>query len=308
MKTLGEKSDQEESKSAAESSMQENNVCGSMCNFTDNRPETAIQKKLQNTIRTSSKFNPALVQNYATAKSTPATKSVSSNRAPMQMAVSASAVYALNQGRAAVTTLDGRIAAAETAASNFVQNINLPNGYSHTPHQAAYMANATARGWGNCVEEQLNPVAIGLGWSTQNLGHGSNPDYSATISGKKVWADLTTAHESQGSGAHVTGKLVTKARNGAPNSNNWEAADVTHANTNPLSGAVAPQPIPNGNVTNTHRAAYQRYRAYQNGDDWDRARDQVVARYGRFSFGVYTQTWSQRDRSTFSTAVGRAGF
>lgn len=257
--------------------------------FVDNRSEGISQGKRQKASHGSSLYGDSAVQR----------------------AVSDSAMYA--PGAAAsviINALEGQIAAAELAASNFVQNIGLPPGYIHTPTQAAYMANPTAALWGMCVEEQLNPLAIGLGWTTQYPLTGSRPDYHQVVGGVDVFVDLTTALQAGVGGNHITGKLATAVTNG-DNPATWQAADITHANLNPLNGAPPVIPNYNGNVTQLQMQRLQLYNAYCNDDnaEYDEAKDIVRDLYnGPIHHTTFTQIWNAQQRQQFSARVRNAQF
>lgn len=218
---------------------------------------------------------------------------------PIQLAVSPSATYApganeLNE----IANLDGQIAAAELAAQNRVTNA--PIGYVHTPTQAAYMANPNAAGWGYCVEEQLNLLAPGLGWSTQYPLANSRPDYHKLVGGQQVFVDLTSLAQAGPAGGHITAKLNISAPNGIAPAN-WRAADITHNSLNPLNG-LPPVPINyNGVVTLPHMQYFQRYHNFcQNPNaNWDPYMQNLFQYYGHMSQARFTQIFNQNDRDIF---------
>lgn len=283
--------------------------------FTDGRPEAEAQRQLQAKADNSApvKQLQALQKRIRQRPSGqqgphgPAVTSRQGAEAPVQRTVVDSVVYVPNQGAAAIAALDGQIASSETKASRAVRNIGLPRNYVHTPHQAAYMRHPTPRGWGNCVEEQLNPKARRRGWSITNLGHGANPDYKMIVNGATVWADLTTATEAGAGGNHITGKLQTMASNGAPNTNTWEAADLVHGSLDPLAGGPRKAPKTKGRVTRFQVKAYLTYRGHLLDEgDYNPAMDKLMSKYGRFSYATFTQRWTSKRRSLFARAVNKA--
>ena len=237
---------------------------------------------------------------------------VSDSQGTVQRAVHDSATYPPNQGAAAIANLNGQIAASEAEASARVQNQGIYAGVPHSAIQANYILHPSAMTWGSCVEEILNPLAAVAGWNLNNNAHGANPDYRQDINGAIVWADLTTEGESGPGGPHITDKLLTMRGQGAPNVGQWEAADVTHAGTNPLGGGPPGNPVYNGNITQAHLLAHQAYRAYQKIEDeeadWDPDKDEVEQTYGNVSHAAYTRDWSEEQRDEFTQAVNDAGF
>lgn len=123
----------------------------------------------------------------------------------LQRAISKSATFKPgNVAMLKIEELDKKIPEAEQAASDFVRNIELPPNYIHTPSQAAYMANPNPALWGMCVEEQLNPLAENLGWTTQKRLPGSRPDFYLQINDFVVYVDLTTTEQASVGGFHST--------------------------------------------------------------------------------------------------------
>ncbi|MBN2530588.1 MAG: hypothetical protein JXR76_29645 [Deltaproteobacteria bacterium] len=238
--------------------------------FVDNRPEVIRQRKLK-----------AMIGNTV-AQRVVSTSGVSYTPAPADL------VY--------INALDAQIATAETDATNDVQNNPAPA--LHTRHQARYMANPTARGWGNCVEEKLNVWAGANGWKMANNGGGSNPDYSRVRGGTKIWADLTTAAEAAPGANHIIGKLITKVNSGA-NDSTWVAADVVHGGLNPV-GAGQGNIVTNGIVSVAQSNAWQTLRNYIDGDNYD----QLIERRRQQaedipSYATFSQSWDANRREAF---------
>lgn len=218
----------------------------------------------------------------------------------LQRAVSASATYvpqaaALN----AINDLDAEIPGAEQAAAAQVLH---PPGGIHTPYQANYIRNPIPMTWGYCVEEQLNPEAQNLGWSTQQVMPNARPDYYRKLGNINVFADLTTATQAGPAGNHITSKLQATAHN-YHNAANWQAADITHTGQRP-GGAPLPLVQTNGVVTHAHALHFQNYKAYLGGPQaaYNPDYDRVFHQYGNISSGTFTQTWDKQDRDDFVAA------
>ncbi|MTI88987.1 MAG: hypothetical protein FH748_13595 [Balneolaceae bacterium] len=180
--------------------------------FVDNRPETITNRKLQE------------IANNRT---------VSGPEQVVQRAVYDSATYIPNQGANAIANLEAEIGNAENEARDRVQH-NHP--YQHTPNSAielTYINNPNNMYWGTCVEHILNASNVGQQWNQNNLGYGANPDYMRVINGRTVWVDLTSQNQSGIGAPHISAKLATMRKNGAPGYQQWEAADITHASLNP---------------------------------------------------------------------------
>jgi hypothetical protein len=255
---------------------------GPVAAFVDSRPEATAQRQLAVSIE----HSPRMV----------AQRRRLDTLGVVQRVVSASATYAPQAAALVhIGNLDAQVANAEQDAANEIQN---PAGGLHTARQANYIRNPTPMTWGYCVEEQLDPVAMGLGWTTQHPMPGSRPDYYKTVGTVEVFADLTTAGQAAPAGNHITGKLAATAHN-YPNANQWEAADLIHSGQRP-GGGVPPPVQTNGIVTHVHAQHFQRYRAYL-GDNsvYDGVLDHVVRVYGRVSSGTFTQTWDAQDRDDF---------
>jgi len=216
----------------------------------------------------------------------------------LQRVVSASATYVPQQAALAqITALDGQIATAEQTAANEIQN---PTGGIHTAYQANYLRAPGAMTWGYCVEEQLSPRAINLGWSTQHVMPGARPDYHKIVGQTEVFADLTTAGQAAPAGNHITSKLAATAHNF--NTANWQAADIVHSGQRP-GGGVPPPVQTNGLVTQAHAQHFQRYKAYLGANGvYDPVLNHVAQIYGNISSGTFTQTWNRQARDNFVDA------
>lgn len=246
--------------------------------FSDRRASTQVQLQQQGMMYEKSKGIIQRVPSYSHVQYTPS---------PADMVL--------------INALDAQVAACEIAARNDVQNNPAP--LIHTQHQAAYMRRPSAAGWGNCVEEKLNPWAVANGWSTQNNSSGSNPDYSQMNAGTKIWADLTTAAEAGGGGAHIGDKLMRKASAGEDDST-WVASDIVHQGLNPLAGQPPQAVATNGIVSPQQLTAWQTYEVFKGGyiyDDLMNRRVNELRDIRRIpsSFAVYTQIWSRAKRETF---------
>lgn len=127
-----------------------------------------------------------------------------------------------------VGLLNSDIPEAEEAAENQLSQVKSKK----TPRQLEYIRNPTAANWGNCVEEQLDPLAISSGWTPQvtikknKAKQKSRPDYVKQIDGFTVYVDLTTEMQSGSGAPHVTGKLY---KAGYEKEGHIVAADITHA-------------------------------------------------------------------------------
>lgn len=224
--------------------------------------------------------------------------SARAGRIPVQRVVSASATYVPQAAAlAAITLLDGQIAAAEQDAAHHIQH---PAGGIHTARQANYLRHPNPMTWGYCVEEQLDPRATGLGWNTQLPLGGSRPDYYRTVGPAYVFADLTTAGQANPAGNHITTKLVIAAH--LYDTTHWQAADVIHTGQRP--GGAAPPPIQtNGPVTPLHARRFQEYQAYLRGETgYDELLHQIQQTYGNVTGGTFTQTWDANRRDRFVAA------
>ncbi|MDH4474214.1 MAG: hypothetical protein QE487_16530 [Fluviicola sp.] len=295
--------------------------------FTDNRSETVAQRKLQEIANTSRQVsqlrvfqdvadNGAKVNQVVQMQKIADTHSIrqqppiqrKGNDISSEVVQRVVSVSGLQYIPAAadlllINALDGQIATAETAASNDVQNNPAP--LLHTNQQAAYMNNPTAAGWGNCVEEKLNVWAGANGWSMQNNGGGSNPDYSRTRNGTKIWADLTTAAEAGAGASHIIDKLTRKVRSGS-NDATWVAADVVHQGLNPLAGGPAAVVATNGVVSLAHRNSWQQVKTYQGKGDVgydDLMERRINAADNLPSYAIYTQVWNAARRSRFTSWI-----
>ncbi|MES2554824.1 MAG: hypothetical protein V4604_01670 [Bacteroidota bacterium] len=295
--------------------------------FTDNRSETVAQGKLQEMANTSQQVSQLRVFQDVADTGTKVNRAVQlqgiadthfiQQQLPIQrkannisseviqrvISVSGVQYIPAQADLVFITALDGRIAAAETAASNDVQNNPAP--VQHTNQQAAYMNNPTAAGWGNCVEEKLNVWAGANGWSMQNNGGGSNPDYSRTENGTKIWADLTTAAEAGAGASHIIDKLNRKVNSGS-NDATWVAADIVHQGLNPLAGVPAVAVATNGVVSLAHRNSWQQVKTYQGQGDvaFDPLMQRRIDAAERLPlYSTYTQVWSAARRTRFTNWI-----
>jgi hypothetical protein len=266
----------------------------------DRRPGMIAQRRLAEAIHASPRMmsQRRLVEAVHSSSRMAAQRRQLEGLGVMQRVVSASATYVPQQAALdEINDLDAEIPGAEQAAANEIRN---PAGGMHTARQATYIFNPHPMTWGYCVEEQLDPQARTLGWSTQYGMPGARPDYHRRIGLIDVFADLTTAAQAAPAGNHITGKLSATAHN--YNTINWQAADVTHSGQRP--GGGAPAPIrPNGNVTLVHAQRFQAYKRYLNRESaYDPVFDQVERVYGNISSGTFTQTWDEQDRDNFVDA------
>jgi hypothetical protein len=250
-----------------------------------------------------SQENLSAANQHNNAKRTlPAVAAYQSSDVPIQRAVSHSANYTPVNGNeiAEIANLDAQIAGAEATATNIVTN----NGHVgvHTPTQANYMNNPTPRGWGCCVEEQLKPIAVGLGWGTQHQLPGSRPDFHKVVGANEVFVDLTSVNEAGGGGNHITYKLDRAIPHGQGRPATWKASDITHASTNPLGGGIAVPPIQNnGVVTVLHTQTFQNYHNFLHNmnANWTPQMQNLLNAYGPVSHATFTQRWNQNDRNQF---------
>ena len=234
-------------------------------------------------------------------KTMPAVPAYQSSEAPIQMAVSHSASYMpVGNEVTQIANLDAQVAVAETAATNIVTHA--PVGHIHTPTQAYYMAQPSARAWGYCVEEQLKPLAINLGWGTQHVLTNSRPDFHKVVGGNEVFADLTSVNQAGGGGNHITYKLDISAPQGQGRPATWKAADITHLSTNPLGGGAAIPPIQNnGLVTVLHTQTFQDYHNFLNNmhGNYTPQMQNLLNFYGPVSHATFSQKWNQAKRDQF---------
>ncbi len=235
-------------------------------------------------------------------KTLPAVAAYQSPDMPIQRVVSHSANYTPVNGNeiAEIANLDAQVAGAEATATNIVTN----NGHVgiHTPTQANYMNNPTPRGWGCCVEEQLKPIAVGLGWATQHQLPGSRPDFYKVVGANEVFVDLTSANEAGNGGNHITYKLDRAVPPGQGRPATWKASDITHASTNPLGGGAAVPPIQNnGIVTLLHTQTFQDYHNFLHNmqANWTPEMQNLLNHYGPVSHATFTQKWNQVARNLF---------
>lgn len=218
----------------------------------------------------------------------------------VQRVVSPSATYVPQAAAtAAITVLDAEVGPAEQDAATALQN---PPGGVHTPHQAHYLRHPGPTSWGYCVEERLDPRAAALGWQTQHaMVGGARPDYHRALGAALVFADLTTAAQSNPAGSHITGKLAKVAHQHLTTAA-WEAADVLHSGIRP--GGGAPPPVmTNGPVTGEHALRFQQYRAYLlDHADYDPGLEEIRKRVGPLSQATFTQVWDEAARDAFVDA------
>lgn len=295
--------------------------------FTDNRSETVAQRKLQEMANTSrqvsqlrvfqdvadngTKVNQVvqlqrIANHHFVQQQLPIQRKVNDISSEVVQRVVSVSGYSYVPAAAdllLINALDGQVATAETAASNDVQNNPAPP--QHTNHQAAYINNPTAAGWGNCVEEKLNVWAGNNGWNMQNNGGGSNPDYSRTRNGTKIWADLTTAAEAGAGASHIIDKLTRKVRSGS-NDATWVAADIVHGSLNPLAGGPPGVVATNGVVTQAHKNSWQRVKTYKGKGDatYDELLERRMDAADKIpSYSVYTQGWNAAKRTRFTNWI-----
>jgi hypothetical protein len=227
----------------------------------------------------------------------------SSAEKPMQFAVSHCALYPPSPAAVGlIGALDAQIPIADANAQADLAN---PPGGVHTPHQANYIQNPIAASWGYCVEEQLDPLAVGLGWATQVPLDKSRPDYTRTIlPNTRLFVDLTSVAQAGIGGNHIMGKLaISTNTTGAI----WEASDITH---NGPPGGVPPVLHPNGRVTKLQMQRFQVYKRYisHKGSKYSPRKDEFFHRYGHVSHATFTQVWNSNQRRRFSAAAKNAGF
>ncbi|WP_435735297.1 hypothetical protein V5D56_10495 [Cellulosimicrobium sp. PMB13] len=196
---------------------------------------------------------------------------------------------------AAINLLDAEVTPAEQDAARAIRN---RAGGKHTMRQAHYLFQPSPRSWGSCVEEQLDPRARVLGWGTQFGLSGARPDYHRVLGAATVFADLTTATQSNPGGNHITTKLVVAA---FPNKTGWQAADVIHSGIRP--GGGQPPPVQtNGLVSAEHARRFQQYHAYLPDRGYDPLLEQLRRHYGPVSTVTFTQAWDAADRDEFVDA------
>lgn len=196
-----------------------------------------------------------------------------------------------------IAQLDAQIPAAEQTAVNRVQHATAATP-GLNPKEVNYLRAPSPTTWGYVVEEQLNPLARNLGWSTQVVLHGARPDYYRRSNNIDVYADLTTGLQAGLGGNHITDKLQT-AKFHAPDPTVY-AADVAHQSRNPR-GAMAPVLVL-GNATLPQMRIFQKYRRYLRYSDlqYNPAMESLVEKYGRtLTHRNFSVKWKKKERRKF---------
>jgi hypothetical protein len=201
-----------------------------------------------------------------------------------------------------IQQLDAQVATAETSAGVAVASAT----GLKTAREANYIQSPSARTWGSVVEEKLDPLALGTGWSTQKRLSKARPDYFRQSNGIDMYVDLTSVGEAGVGGNHITDKL-DKAGFTSPNPA-VAAADVTHLSANPL-GTAAPAVVL-GNATQAEVSALQQYRRLTKDMETDVGFEpgigELFTKYGNVKHHAFTTKWAAKERSSFEKAVTKA--
>jgi hypothetical protein len=238
-----------------------------------------------------------------------ATAGLLAGQVPMvQRAVSHSASWrAANNGpeEALITQLDAHVTTAENAA---VAAVATTTGIK-TPREAHYIQSPSPRSWGYVVEENLDPLATGAGWSVQHRLLGARPDYYRLSNGVEMYVDLTSVGQAGIGGNHITEKLDT-AGFVSPDAA-VAAADVTHRSTNPRGKAIAAVVL--GNATMAQVSALQQYRRLtksyllkQTDVDFSPGMAKLFQKYGDVKHDMFTTKWKKSKRNKFAAEVAKA--